>query len=69
MTETALPQHRPDCVEMTVMAIMENNAATLLTQPNEAVELTPETETEALEWLSNGNVRCHYYPEMCEGAR
>lgn len=59
-----MTKHHPRCIENALGAIAENNAATLATEPGRT--LTPETETEAIEWLSNGNYWCLDDGELCQ---
>ena len=49
-------QHIAACIERSLDQIRENNKGTALTDPES--ELTLETETEAAEWLANGNATC-----------
>lgn len=65
-TEPHTSGHSIRCVENALYAIGENNEATRITEPDlPADRLTPETESEALEWLANGNQPCADDGEFC----
>lgn len=51
--------HVAVCVENSRLAIAENNGWTLADEPSTPESLlTPETLSEAIEWLGNGNAIC-----------
>lgn len=58
--------HHPNCIANAIQAIADNNGWTLTDAPNtHESALTPETASEAKEWLANGNALCWQDGELC----
>ena len=52
--------HSDHCIEMTMVAIRENNEATMLTEPDtDPSRLSEVSVTNAITWLAEGTISCY----------